>query len=116
MGNLKGGNFSKQIKNALIRLDARGQGRYKTDSRKTHSNALMKKREMYLKDFARFVKKIKKMWRDATADITKELEMEEMKEEIKKHKDELNKLQNETKIDINPVDSLNSRDMKDFLK
>jgi len=54
MGNLKGGNFSKQIKNALIRLDARGQGRYKTDSRKTHSNALMKKREMYLKDFARF--------------------------------------------------------------
>jgi sec-independent protein translocase protein TatB len=69
-----------------------------------------------MKDFARFVKKIKKMWRDATADITKELEMEEMKEEIKKYKDELNKLQNETKIDINPVDSLNSRDMKDFLK
>ena len=57
------------------------------------------------------------MWRDATADITKELEMEEMKDEIKKYKDELNKLQNETKIDIqNPVDSLNSRDMEDFLK
>ena len=29
-----------------------------------------------MKDFARFVKKIKKMWRDATAGITKELEME----------------------------------------
>jgi sec-independent protein translocase protein TatB len=70
-----------------------------------------------MKDFARFVKKIKKMWTDATADITRELEMEEMKEEVKKYKDELNKLQNETKIDIqNPVDSLNSRDMKDFLK
>jgi len=54
MGNLKGGSFDKQIRNALIRLDARGQGRYKTDSRKTHSNALAKKREMYLKDFARF--------------------------------------------------------------
>ena len=70
-----------------------------------------------MKDFARFIKKIKKMWKDATADITRELEMEDMKEEVKKYKDELNKLQNETKIDIqNPVDSLNSRDMKDFLK
>jgi sec-independent protein translocase protein TatB len=68
-----------------------------------------------MKDFARLIKKLKKMWRDATADITKELEMEEMKEEIKKYKEELNKLQNETKID-NPVDALNSRDMKDFLK
>jgi integrase len=54
MGNLKGGNFDKQVRNALIRLNARGQKRYGTDSRKTHSNALMKKREMYLRDFARF--------------------------------------------------------------
>ena len=70
-----------------------------------------------MRDFARFVRKIKKFWKDATADITRELEMEEMKEEMKKYKDELEKLQNETKIDIqNPVDSLNSRDMKDFLK
>jgi sec-independent protein translocase protein TatB len=70
-----------------------------------------------MKDFARFIKKIKKMWKDATADITRELEIEEMREEVKKYKDELNKLQNETKIDIqNPVDSLNSRDMNDFLK
>ena len=68
-----------------------------------------------MKDFARFIKKIKKMWADATSDITRELELEEMKEEVKKYKDELNKLQNETKID-NPIDSLNSRDMKDFLK
>ena len=68
-----------------------------------------------MKDFARFIKKIKKMWADATSDITRELELEEMKEEVKKYKDELNKLQNETKIN-NPIDSLNSRDMKDFLK
>jgi len=68
-----------------------------------------------MKDLARFIKKIKKMWRDATADITRELEMEEMKEEIKKYKEEMKKLQNETKID-NPLDALNNRDMKDFLK
>ena len=69
-----------------------------------------------MKDIARFIKKVKKMWRDATSDITRELEMEEMKEEVKKYKDELNKLQNDTKINVEPLDSLNSRDMKDFLK
>jgi len=68
-----------------------------------------------MKDLARFIKKMKKMWRDATADITRELEMEEMKEEVKKYKEELKKLQNDTKID-NPLDALNNRDMKDFLK
>ena len=55
MANLKGSTFEKQIKNALIRLDARGQKRYGTASRLTHSNALMKKREMYLKDFANYL-------------------------------------------------------------
>jgi len=71
-----------------------------------------------MKDLARFIKKIKKMWRDATSDITRELELEEMKEEVKKYKDEINKLQNETKLpDINtPVDGIGGRDMKDFLK
>jgi sec-independent protein translocase protein TatB len=68
-----------------------------------------------MKDFARFIKKMKKMWSDATADITRELEMEDMKEEVEKYKKELKKLQNETKID-NPLDTLNSRDMKDLLK
>ena len=68
-----------------------------------------------MKDLARFIKKMKKMWRDATADITRELEMEEMKEEVKKYKEEIKKLQNDTKID-NPLDALNNRDMKDFLK
>jgi hypothetical protein len=55
MGNLKGGDFNKQIRNALIRLDARGQGRYKTGSRKTHSNALANKRKMYLRDFKEYL-------------------------------------------------------------
>ena len=55
MGNLKGGSFEKQIRNALIRLDARGKKRYGTNSRLTHSNALMQKREMYLKDFANYL-------------------------------------------------------------
>jgi sec-independent protein translocase protein TatB len=68
-----------------------------------------------MRDFARLIKKMKKMWHNATADITRELEMEEMKEEVAKYKEEIKKLQNETKID-NPVDALNSRDMKDLLK
>ena len=55
MGNLRGSTFEKQIKNALYRLDARGQKRYGTNSRLTHSNALIKKREMYLKDFANYL-------------------------------------------------------------
>ncbi|WP_456469746.1 hypothetical protein [Caminibacter sp.] len=54
MGNLRGGNFERQIKNALSRLDARGTKRHATDSKKTHSNALMQKRAMYLRDFAKF--------------------------------------------------------------
>jgi sec-independent protein translocase protein TatB len=68
-----------------------------------------------MRDLARLIKKIKKMWHNATADITRELELEEMKEEVAKYKEELKKLQNETKID-NPVDALNSRNMKDLLK
>jgi sec-independent protein translocase protein TatB len=68
-----------------------------------------------MRDFARLIKKMKKMWHNATADITRELEMEEMKEEVAKYKEEIKKLQNETKID-NPIDALNSRDMKDLLK
>ncbi len=55
MANLKGGSFEKQIRNALIRLDTRGQKRYQTGSRLTHSNALYQKREMYLKDFANYL-------------------------------------------------------------
>ncbi len=71
-----------------------------------------------MKETAKAIKKIKKMWRDATSDITRELELEEMKEEMQKYKDELKKLQNDTKLpDINdPVDGIGSRNMKDMLK
>ena len=55
MANLKGGDFQKQIRNALIRLDSRGVKRYGTNSRLTHSNSLYIKREMYLKDFSKFL-------------------------------------------------------------
>jgi len=55
MANLKGGSFEKQIKNALIRLDARGTKRFNTNSKLTHSNALYSKREMYLKDFKNYL-------------------------------------------------------------
>ena len=55
MANLKGGDFQKQIRNALIRLDARGTKRYGTSSKLTHSNALYTKREMYLRDFAKYL-------------------------------------------------------------
>ena len=55
MANLKGSTFDRQIRNALIRLDARGTKRYGTSSKLTHSNALYQKREMYLKDFAKFL-------------------------------------------------------------
>jgi len=54
MANLRGSDFEKQIKNALIRLDARGTKRYKTGSRLTHSHALYKKREMQLNNFKKF--------------------------------------------------------------
>ena len=57
MGNLRGKNFGRQIKNAMCRLSAFGQRRYGTDSKLTHSRALGVKREMYLKDFARFLEK-----------------------------------------------------------
>ncbi len=54
MANLRGSDFQKQIKNALIRLDARGQKRYGTGSHKTHSHALYKKRKMQLREYAQF--------------------------------------------------------------
>jgi sec-independent protein translocase protein TatB len=70
-----------------------------------------------MKDVARFVKKTKKLWDDATRDIVKELELEDMKEEVQRYKQELKKLQNETKLpNINdPLDGLGNRSMKDFL-
>lgn len=52
MANLKGGNFSKQIRDANFRLEARGEK--KGSDHKTHSNATFEKREMYMNDFAKY--------------------------------------------------------------
>jgi len=56
MANLRGGTFEKQIKDALYRLDAQGESRYLKEDHLTHSSALWEKREMYLRDFANWVK------------------------------------------------------------
>jgi len=55
MANLKGATFDKQIKNAKIRIEARGQSRHqKQEQHLTHSNALALKRDNYLKSFAEY--------------------------------------------------------------
>ncbi len=51
MANLRGGSFEKQIKDAFHRLAKFGEGRHLKDDNFTHSVAVAKKREMYLKDF-----------------------------------------------------------------
>ncbi|HQS67879.1 MAG TPA: hypothetical protein PLM93_11900 [Sulfuricurvum sp.] len=57
MANLKGSTFEKQIKDALIRIDARGTKRT-GDARfdgLAHSNAVLEKRKQILEDFTRFL-------------------------------------------------------------
>lgn len=57
MANLKGSSFAKQIRDALIRLDARGTKRI-GDARfdgLAHSHAVLEKRRQILKDFSRFL-------------------------------------------------------------
>jgi sec-independent protein translocase protein TatB len=51
----------------------------------------------------RFVGKLKKMWRDATADIRRELELEEMKEEMQKYKKQLEELQRKVDSDVGDI-------------
>jgi len=55
MANLRGGNFTKQIKDAFHRLESFRQSRYMRDDNLTHSLALASKRETYLRDFKEFV-------------------------------------------------------------
>lgn len=52
MANLKGGSFTKQVKDAFHRLEAFSIGRVGKDDNLTHSDKLAEKREMYLKDVA----------------------------------------------------------------
>ena len=54
-----------------------------------------------MKAFGKFIGKIKRMWNDATADIRKEIELEEMKAEMEKYKEELQKLQRKVDNDVN---------------
>ncbi len=56
MANLKGGTYEKQVKNAFHRLEAFGIKRHGTNSHKTHSIELAKKRTMYLNDYIKFAK------------------------------------------------------------
>jgi sec-independent protein translocase protein TatB len=53
----------------------------------------------------RFVGKIKRMWKDATADIRKEIELEEMKEEMQKYKKQLEELQKKVDSDVGEINS-----------
>ncbi len=80
-----------------------------------------------LKTTGRLIGKAKRMWRDATADIRRELELEEMKEEMQKYKEELRKLQEQVNKDANEInkgltslDDLtamgNNRNFKDMIK
>ena len=70
-----------------------------------------------MKDIARFIKKVRRMWSDATLDIRRELEMEEMKEELNSYKNRLKELQDDVKSDLPEVPKINSsRNMEDFLK
>lgn len=57
MANLKGSSFVKQIRDALIRLDARGTkrtGNARFDGL-AHSHAVLEKRRQILEDFSRFL-------------------------------------------------------------
>jgi len=58
-----------------------------------------------MKTTGRFVGKMKRMWRDATSDIRRELELEEMKAEMQAYKKQLEELQ--TKVN-NEVDGVKS--------
>ena len=54
-----------------------------------------------MKAFGKFVGRLKRMWNDATADIRREIELEEMKAEMEKYKEELKKLQKKVDNDLN---------------
>ena len=56
MANLKGSTFAKQSRDALIRLDKRGEAKHTQKSAHyTHSNAIYRQREAILKDFSNFL-------------------------------------------------------------
>jgi sec-independent protein translocase protein TatB len=56
-----------------------------------------------MKDLGRLFVKIKKMWRDATSDIRRELELEEMKAEMEQYKKQLQELQNKVENEASGI-------------
>jgi sec-independent protein translocase protein TatB len=58
-----------------------------------------------MRDLGRIFVKIKKMWRDATSDIRRELELEEMKAEMEQYKKQLQELQNKVENETNGIKS-----------
>jgi len=54
MANLKGSNFTRQIKDVNHRLSAFSTNRHGTNSHKTFSDATRVKRDTYMKDFKKF--------------------------------------------------------------
>jgi len=58
-----------------------------------------------MRDLGRLFVKIKKMWRDATADIRRELELEEMRAEMQEYKKQLRELQNKVSGEVNDIKS-----------
>jgi len=58
-----------------------------------------------MRDLGRLFMKLKRIWRDATSDIRRELELEEMKAEMQSYKKQLEELQ--TKVN-NEVDGVKS--------
>jgi len=54
MANLRGSTYDKQVRDAFHRLERFGVGRHGRDDHATHSLALAKKREMYLRDFRQY--------------------------------------------------------------
>jgi hypothetical protein len=55
MGNLRGGTFDKQIKDAFHKTLRFGEGRHLAGDNLTHSVAVGEKREMYLNDFKNYL-------------------------------------------------------------
>jgi sec-independent protein translocase protein TatB len=58
-----------------------------------------------MRDLGRLFVKIKKMWRDATSDIRRELELEEMKAEMEQYKKQLQELQNRVENETDEIKS-----------
>lgn len=57
MANLKGGNLTKNSKDLFHRLQAFGKGRVGKDDHLTHSDKLVEKREMYIRDFVGYLER-----------------------------------------------------------